>query len=172
VPFADAEAFRQGLLHIDEIADADDRKIHSIGLAGVGIRAGRAGGGDAGNAGVEIDQRVRRDDEIPVGVDGLARPDQAIPIARRLVLGLVFAEGVAVAGEEMRDEDGVGAVGVQRSGGLPTDLDALDRLAAERRQRRHLEDLFLDDERRGSLGHGWRQENHGGGRGGQNGPEH
>ena len=150
---ADAEAFHQSLLDIDEIADADDREVHAPGLAGVGVH-GRRSGGDGAAGHVEVHQRVGGEDEVLVGVDRLARADDPVPVARRLVLRLVLAEGVAVAGEEMRDQDGIGAVGVELARGLPADLHALDRPAAERRVARHLEDLLLDDEGRGGLGLG------------------
>src|SRR5205807_5951174 len=63
-----------------------------------------------------------------------------------LVARRVFAEGVARAAEEMRDQDGVRLVGAERARRLPADLHVLDRGAGRRRVARQFEGLLLDDE--------------------------
>ena len=49
-----------------------------------------------------------------VGVDGTARPDEVIPPARRAVTGSHLACGVAVTGQGMAHQHGVGGVCVER----------------------------------------------------------
>ena len=77
----DTEAVDQGFFDPDEILDADDGKAHPVGLASVGVDACRSGGDDVGHISVEIDERVGGQHEIFVGIDGLARANDRIPIA-------------------------------------------------------------------------------------------
>ena len=127
-------------------------KAHAIGFAGRRIDARGSGGDDVRHVDVEVHQRVGGQDVVFVGVDRLAGADDRIPIARHRIVGGVFSECVAGARKEMRDQDGVRLVGVQRSRRLPADLDVLDVLTSNRRVARQLEGLLLDDEVTG-LGH-------------------
>src|SRR5262249_8828863 len=57
-------------------------------------------------------------------------------------------------GEVMRDQDGVRLVGIKRAIALPADLDAFDRLAADRDVAWQREGLLLDDAVMGVQGGG------------------
>jgi hypothetical protein len=81
---------------------------------------------------VEVDERVGGQHEISIGIDGLAGTDYCIPIAGRLVFAAVFAEGVARAGKEMRDENRVRFIAIERARRYPADLDRFDGLAGKR----------------------------------------
>ena len=139
----DTEIIQQGLLHIDEVANGHQREVGAPGLAGVGVVTGRAGGGDSGVAGVEVDQGVRRHDVIAVGVERLAGADDGIPVARGLFT-VIAAGGVTGAGEEVGDQDGVIACLVELAIGLPADSDRGDGVTADGGVAWHLEDLFGD----------------------------
>src|SRR4029434_6032239 len=102
----------------------------------VRIDAGGTGGRDVRILGVEVGQIVGTDDEVLVGVDGPSGADDLIPVTRRRVARLIFAGGVRSPGEEMGDENRVVARGVELAVRLIADLDALDRLAADRKSTR------------------------------------
>src|SRR3954463_7166138 len=85
------------------------REGEAVGLAGRRVDRRRSGRDDVLVLRAEVDQRIRRDDEIAVRIDRLAGADDRVPIAGRPVLGLVLAGGVAGAREEVRDEDRVRA---------------------------------------------------------------
>jgi hypothetical protein len=143
---ADAEALDQRLLDVDEILDADHRKAHGVGLAGVGVDARGPGGDHVGRVDVEVDQRVRGEHVVFVGVDRLAGADDRVPIAGGLVARRIFAERVAGAAEEVRDQNRVRLVGIERPRRLPADFHALDRGARHGRVARQFEGLLLDEE--------------------------
>jgi hypothetical protein len=84
------------------------------------------------------------DDEILVGVERLASADDRVPIAGRLVFGLVFAGRVRVAGKEMGNEDGIVAPGVELAVALVAEPDVLQGLAADGGVGRHGKGLLLD----------------------------
>ena len=88
---ADAQVIDQPPLHIDDVAHGDDGKIGGVGAAGFGIDAVRPGGAAA------TAQNVRADDEVAIGVDGLARPDDNVPPAG--IVGLVVLGDVRIAGQ-------------------------------------------------------------------------
>jgi hypothetical protein len=93
---------------------------------------------------IEIDQRVGRQDEVLVRVERLARSDDRVPVAR-LVVRVILAGGMTGAGEEMRDQDGVRSVGIQRAVALPADLDVPDCFTTDRAVDRQREGFLLDD---------------------------
>ena len=142
----DPEALDQRLLDPDEIFDADHGKAHAIGLSGIRIDTRRSSGHDIGHIDVEIDQRVRRKHEVFVGIDGLARTNDRVPIAGGFVVARIFAKGVAVAGKEVRDQDRIRFIGIERACRLPADLDRFDRLAGSGGVARQREGLLLDDQ--------------------------
>jgi hypothetical protein len=93
---ADAEIVEQGFLRGDDVADRDVRKIGAIGFAGLRVDAAGIGRAE-GRA-----EHVRGDDEQFVGVDSLARPDQAVPRARLIAVRRVTAGEMVAAGVAMR----------------------------------------------------------------------
>ena len=106
----DAQMLDQPPLGFDDIADRDDGKIGAVAAAGFGIDAVRPGAAAASA------QAVRADDEVAVGVDALARPDQNIPPAG--IVRVVVPGDVRIAGERMADQHGVVAPCVQAAVGL------------------------------------------------------
>ena len=96
----DAEMVDQLLLRAHHVGDGDDRKVEAPGLAGRGVDLRRPGRAHAAA------QHVGADQEIALGVEHLARPDQHVPPARlagdRMRLG-----DILVAGQRVADQDGV-----------------------------------------------------------------
>ena len=85
----------------DDIAQGDLREEAAVRAARAGVgreRAGRA---------LAAAEAVHPDDEEAVGIDGLARTDEAIPPTRLTVVGGVAAGDVMVAAQGVRDEDRV-----------------------------------------------------------------
>lgn len=145
IEFGDAEIVEQRLLHIDEIANADERKIRPVRLARVRIDRGGTGRHDVRIFGVQIDERIGCDDEKLRRVDGLAGPDDRVPIARQFVARRIFSGGMAGAREEMRDQDRVRFIGIQRPVAFPADLHILDRRATRRLVGRHRKCFLFND---------------------------
>ena len=77
---------------------------------------------------------VRADDEVTVGIERPARPDQGFPPAglagHRMDVG-----DVLIAGQRMTDQDGVGAIGIELAVGLIGDLERREIDAAIELQR-------------------------------------
>jgi hypothetical protein len=163
VHLLDAERVEQCLLHVDEVAEGDDREAHAVRLARVRIDRGRPSRGRVRVLGVDVDQVVGADDEELVRVDRLAGADDRLPIAGCGIALLVLAGGVRIAGEEMRDDDDVVARGVELAVALPADFHVLDRLVSDGGVARHREDLLLDDADP-ALGQGGRSEGNEGGK--------
>ncbi len=92
--------FNQLALQANHIGDGDEWEIHAERLAGRGVRGAGTGGAAAAA------QNVRADNEVLVGVEGLARPDHVFPPTGASVV-VTDAGGVSVAREGMHDEDGV-----------------------------------------------------------------
>jgi len=125
----DAQPVEQVTLRLDHIGDGDQREACPIRPA---IRRERRGAGAA----LAAADHVGAEHEVTVGVEQLARPDGFIPPARLLVrIVRVRAGGVGVAGEGVADQDGVGAVGVERPVGLVGQGEGGQRLAAAQPQR-------------------------------------
>ena len=124
----DAEMIEQHGLRPHHVANRDHRKIEAVGLSGGRVERGRAGGPHAAA------ERVGTDDEIAIGVDRRARADHQRPPARlaghRMIVGRVL-----VAGQRVADEDGVGAIGVERPVGLIGDLQVIEPPAGIQHQR-------------------------------------
>ncbi len=72
----DAQVVDQPPLHLDDVADGDQREIGAVGAAGGRVDA--VGPGRAAAAA----QDVRADDEVAVGVDRLARARPRCPTSR------------------------------------------------------------------------------------------
>ena len=124
----DAEMVDQFRLRAHHVANGDDREFEPEGLACSRIGGGRAGGAHAAA------NHVRTDDEIALGIDGLAGPDHGRPPARFVRHGIDVGD-VLIARQGVADEDGVGLVGVQRAIGLVGDRQRKDIHAGVRRQR-------------------------------------
>ena len=107
----DAEMIDQRNLRLHHVADGDDRKIQAPGLAGLGVDAGRSRRAHAAA------QHVGADDEEAVGVDGLARTHHGLPPAGLAGDGM-RARHVLVAGQGMRDENGIRLRPIQDAIGL------------------------------------------------------
>ena len=112
--FLDSQRIDQHLLQADNIGDRDGRKAHAPGTPGLGIDGAWTGGAPAAA------QDVGADDEILIGIEGLAGSDHTGPPA-------AFARGVRVAGKSVQCENRVGAGGVQRPVGFIGDFDVLKR---------------------------------------------
>ena len=122
----DAEMIDQRHLRLHHVADGDDGKIQAPGFAGLGIDAGRSRRAHAAA------EHVGADDKEAVGVDGLARSHHRLPPAGLAGNGM-WARDVLVAGQGMRDENGirlrpiqdaVGLVGNAVGGELPLGIQA------------------------------------------------
>ena len=122
----DAEMIDQRHLRLHHVADGDDGKIQAPGLAGLGVDAGRSRRAHAAA------EHVGADDEEAVGVDGLARTHHRLPPAGLAGDGM-RARHVLVAGQGVRDQNGirlcpiqdaVGLVGDAVGGELPLGIEA------------------------------------------------
>ena len=114
---ADAEAVEQHRLGADHVPDGHQGEVEPVGACPVaGIDGGRAGGAHA-----RADD-VGADDEVAVGVDGLARPHQGLPPAALARDRMGMGE-VLVTGQRVADQDGVGAVRVEGAGRPVGDLE-------------------------------------------------
>ena len=113
---------QQRAVHVDHVADREQREVEPVALAGRGVRRRRAG------RALAAAEDVRADDVEAVGVDGLAGADQRVPPVGRL----------GVAGQRVADVDrGVRGIAVGRVG----DLERRDVRAGLERQ------AVLEDER-------------------------
>ena len=121
---ADAQVVEQQHLRVHHVADGDHREVGAVGLAGGGILRRRPG------AAAAAADDVGADDEVLVGVEALARADHHVPPARALVVGAVPAGDVRVAGERVRDQDGVVLALAQRAVGLVGERERRQRAAA------------------------------------------
>ena len=113
--YADAEMIEQPRLGIDHVANGDHRKRHAEALARRRIDAGRAGRAAAPT------QHIATDDEMPVGVDRQAPPDQPRPPAG-LAGARIMAGDILVHRQRMTNEDGVAALGVEHAIRLIADV--------------------------------------------------
>ena len=124
----DAEVREQPPVHRDEVGTVNSGNRRPYGSPVAGSRRGRArscpGSRRAGS------RRRRR----TVGVERLARADQVVPPAAAVGVAVV-AGGVRVAGQRVADEDGVGAVGVERAVRLVGDLHRSQRRAGVEHER-------------------------------------
>ncbi|MNL61067.1 hypothetical protein D3C87_1849410 [compost metagenome] len=84
--------------------------------------------------GADAAEGVDGDDEVALGVDGLARPDHRVPPADLLVARVIAARRVRVAGEEVADEHGVVARRVEAAVGLEAHRDLAQALTASELQ--------------------------------------
>ena len=111
----DAEMVEQHRLRPHHVAHGDDGKVEAPRHAGGGV-----GRGGAGRAHAAADD-VGADDEIALGVDRPAGPDQGLPPAR-LAGHRMLVDDVLVAGQRVADEHRIAARGVERAVGLISDL--------------------------------------------------
>ncbi len=108
----DAEVVEQALLRAHHVADGDGGERDPVGAAGGGI------GGEGAGGALAAAEHVGADDEVVVGVHGLAGADEVVPPAGLAVVERVDAGAVVVAGEGVADEDGVVGGGVEAAVGL------------------------------------------------------
>ena len=128
----DAQVVEQPAVAGDQVGDVQQREVEVARLPRRRVDAHRAGGARAAA------QDVGRDDEEPVGVDRLARPDHPVPPARLRgvrVLPAPVAGRVRVTGQRVADEHHVVARRRQLAVGLVDHLDVLEALAATQPQR-------------------------------------
>ena len=125
----DAQMVDQLDLGAHHVADRHHGKVQPVGLAGRRVEAGRPG-----RAIARADD-IAADDEEAVGVEGLARPDAIVPPAELVGVAVEIAGGVRAAAQRVADQDGVGAVGVERAVRLVGDRHRAQRLAALKTER-------------------------------------
>ncbi len=134
----DPEVIEEEGCDLGLVRDRDVRKGRAVGFAG-----GRAGGGGTGGA-VASAEKVETEDEVAVGVDGLAGPDTAVPPPVLDVLIPVGAGGrvvrveagdVLASREGVKDEDRVRFSGIQFAPGLIRELDWGELSAFPQRER-------------------------------------
>ncbi len=113
---ADAEPIEQHRLGADHVADGHQGEVEPVGPARRRVDGGRTRRAHAGA------DDVGADDEVAVGVDGLARPHQGLPPAALTRHRMGVGE-VLVAGQRVADQDGVGAVRVEGAGRPVGDLE-------------------------------------------------
>ena len=106
----DAEVLDGDLCAARDVLDPEFRPGIAVGAGGRRVDVARAGRAEAAA------ERVRADDEIAVGIEGLARSDQVLPPARGRILG--GAGGVRRRGQAGEQQDGVVVRGVQGSPGF------------------------------------------------------
>ncbi len=97
----DAEVVQKHRLRVHHVRDGDDGEVGAVRPARRGVLAGRP----RRTAAAADD--VAADHEVLVGVQALAGTDEHVPPARAFVVGAVAAGHVRVAGQGVRDEDGV-----------------------------------------------------------------
>ena len=110
----DAQAVDEHGLSPHHVADRHDRQVEPPGATRRGIDGGGASGAHAAA------QHIRADDEIAVGVDGLARAHHDLPPAG-LARHRMDIRHMLVARQGVADEHRVGLVRVQGSIGLISD---------------------------------------------------
>ena len=129
----------QHLLQPHHVADGDHRERHARTgqpVAGL-IEAGPGGAAAAA-------QHVGADDEVLVGVEGLAGADHVVPPAG-LAVFVADAGGVRVARKGVQHQDGVGLGRVQLAVGLVGDLHRRNHDAAVEGQGIETGTLRFDD---------------------------
>ena len=97
---ADAEMVDEKFLRLDHVADGDDREIEAVGLVRRRIDFRRP------HRAQTAAEKIAADDEIAVGIEGLAGPDHDVPPALLAGHRMIAGEEL-IAGEGMADEDGV-----------------------------------------------------------------
>src|SRR5467141_3666865 len=150
----DAERIDERLVHAYGVAHRNEGKCRAVGLSGVRIDGRGPAGADGRTLHIQVDQRVCAHHEVFVGIDRLAGADDRVPVAGGLVVGLVASCRVRGPGEEMRDEHGVVAGGVELAVGLVADPQALDRLAAHGDVLRQREESLLREQLREGIAGG------------------
>jgi hypothetical protein len=107
----DAQTVDEHGLGPHHVADRHDRQVEPPGAARRGIDGGGAGGAHAAA------QHIRADDEIAVGVDGLARAHHDLPPAG-LARHRMNIRHMLVARQRVADEHRIGLVGIERAVGF------------------------------------------------------
>jgi len=126
--FGDPEAADGFVRRIGDVFQRELGKGQAVG--GARIRIDRRGAGGA----LVAAERVDADDEIAVGVEGLAGADHVVPPARRRILGV--GRGVGARRKAGEDQHRVAAVAVQRAPGFVRDACAMQFAAAFHAERR------------------------------------
>ena len=127
---ANAQPVGEPRLRIDPVLDRDHRKVRAVGLAGLGVDAGGAGGAEAA---AEI---VHANDEESAGIERLARPDHVVPPADVFRIVGVKAGDVVGSVERVADQHGVRFIGVERAVGLVGEVVGIEHRAAPECERR------------------------------------
>ena len=123
-PTFNAEPVGQQRLAVDPVAYRDHREIRAVGLAGLRIDAAGSG------AAMAATQIVQADNEKPVGIDGLAGANAAVPPSRLAVFLAVITGGMVVAAEGVTDQYRVGGIRIQLAVSLNHQIVTLQRLTA------------------------------------------
>ena len=106
----DAQVIDQPPLHLDDVADGDGGKVRAIAPA-----RGRVDGVGPGRAAAAA-ENIGTNDEVAIGVDGLARSDHDLPPAG-VILGIVPGH-VRIARQGVANQHGVVALGIELPVGL------------------------------------------------------
>ena len=132
------EPVDQHPLQPHHIADGDHREGH--GMWAAGGRVDRRGPGSAATS----PQHIGADDEIPICLEGLARPDHVVPPPR--FAGLRANPGrMGIARESVQDQNGIGFGGVQLAVGFVRHFHRRQSGAAVQRNRIKPDSVGLND---------------------------
>jgi len=124
----DAEAIEQHRLCAHHVRNGDDRKIEAPQFSGRGIDRGRPGRAHAAA------DHIGADDVVAIGIERPAGSDHGFPPAG-LAGDRMHIGDMLIAGQRMADQNGVGALGVERAIGLIGDLERRQVDTAIERQR-------------------------------------
>ena len=136
----------QSFLGVHQVSDRQDREAHTIRLTRLGIDRGWSSRYRVAILDTLTDQSVPGNDAKPIGIEQLARPDDAIPVARFLVGLCELPRSMAIARKIRKNKKGVILGRVQVTIHFIAKSNILDHIAAHRCERGQREHLLLYQE--------------------------